>query len=108
MRRLAVGDIVILSALNVKREDYFLFIAIRLLMCVQFVKEYLRELIKMEWKYFENKVGKETADKVARSIYLEGIGCTFNKNGVLDIPERDIRRAWKDTMHIAPPGWLGK
>ena len=62
--------------------------------------------VKMQWKYFEKKVGKEIADKVARSIYLEGITVTFGKNGEPEIPERDICKAWKDTMYTEPPEWL--
>ena len=48
------------------------------------------------WKDVERKYGKEMAEKMKHSIYLECITCTFTENGEVDIPERDIDLAYRD------------
>lgn len=55
----------------------------------------------MIWKEVEKEYGKETADKMKLSKYLKNITLSFTKDGKTDIPESDIRLAYKDVMHIS-------
>lgn len=50
----------------------------------------------MIWKEVEKKYGKETADKMKSSKYLQNIILSFTEDGKTDIPESDIRLAYKD------------
>lgn len=54
----------------------------------------------MIWKEVEETYGKELADKMYKSKMLDGITVTTNDDGTVDIPERDIRLAYKDVMKI--------
>jgi len=48
----------------------------------------------MIWSEVEEKYGKETADKMKRSSWLECITVRQLKNGDIDIPESDIMNAY--------------
>jgi len=50
----------------------------------------------MLWKEVIKKYGKKMAAKMKKSSYLEGITVSIDKNGKMDIPERDIEIAYKD------------
>lgn len=50
----------------------------------------------MIWKNIIDEYGKEIADKMKRSSYLQGITVSINKDGEIDYPESDIRLAFKD------------
>ena len=54
--------------------------------------------IKMIWEEVEKKYGKELANKISKSKYLQGITVELTKNGEVDIPEGDIVLAHKDIM----------
>ena len=61
----------------------------------------------MIWKDVEKKYGKEIADEMKQSSYLQGITITMTENGETDIPESDIRLAYKDIKgkRISPFEW---
>lgn len=50
----------------------------------------------MIWKEVIKKYGKEIADKMKQSIYLQGITVSITKDGDIDYPESDIELAFKD------------
>lgn len=52
----------------------------------------------MIWESVINKYGKETARKMKKSSYLQGITVSFTKDGEINYPESDIRLAFKDVM----------
>lgn len=54
---------------------------------------------KILWSEVEETYGKELADKMKKSEMLCGITVTI-RNGEFDIPESDIRLAYKDVMNI--------
>ena len=60
----------------------------------------------MIWEEVEKKYGKELADKMNKSQYLQGITIEM-RDGKPDIPEEDIIRAWKDVTgkFIHPLDW---
>ena len=60
----------------------------------------------MIWKEVEEAYGKELADKMKESSYLDGITITM-RDGEADIPESDIHLAFKDTVgrKISPGEW---
>lgn len=51
----------------------------------------------MLWRDVEIQFGKEMADAMKHSQYLQGITVSF-KDGEIDYPESDIRLAFKDVM----------
>lgn len=51
---------------------------------------------EMKWKKVVEIYGKEMAAKMKKSKMLRGITMTILPNGELDIPESDIRLAYKD------------
>ena len=51
----------------------------------------------MIWTEVETKFGKEMADAMKHSQYLQGITVSF-KDGEIDYPESDIWLAFKDVM----------
>lgn len=61
----------------------------------------------MIWKEVVQKYGKELADKMKKSSYLNSITVTMTKDGKVDIPERDIYLAYKDVtkQKIHPLEW---
>ena len=52
----------------------------------------------MIWSEVIKKYGKELADKMRKSKYLQGITVELTEEGKVDIPEGDIRLAYKDVM----------
>jgi len=54
----------------------------------------------MIWEEVEKQYGNETADKMRNSKYLRGITIELTEDGKIDIPEGDIRLAYKDVMNI--------
>jgi len=50
----------------------------------------------MLWKEIEEKYGKETANKMKK--HLKGITVRLRKDGKIDIPESDVRLAYKIVM----------
>ena len=50
----------------------------------------------MIWKNVEKKYGKEVADEMKQSSYLQGITVTITKNGEINYPESDIEIAYRD------------
>ena len=52
----------------------------------------------MIWEEVEKKYGKELADKMRKSKYLQGITVELTEEGKVDIPEGDIRLAYKDVL----------
>ena len=52
----------------------------------------------MIWKEVEIRFGKEMADAMKHSQYLQGITVTLDENGEIDYPESDIWLAFKDVM----------
>ena len=50
----------------------------------------------MIWEDVEKKYGKELADKMRKSKYLQGITVELTEEGKVDIPEGDIKLAYKD------------
>ena len=61
----------------------------------------------MIWNEVIKKYGKKTADKMKSSKYLKGITLVFTEDGKADIPESDIRLAYKDVIGkpIHPLEW---
>ena len=55
----------------------------------------------MIWEEVEKKYGKEIADKMSKSKYLRGITIELTKEDKVDIPEGDIRLAYKDVMNMS-------
>ena len=51
----------------------------------------------MIWKEVETRFGKEMADAMKHSHYLQGITVSL-KDGEVDYPESDIWLAFKDVM----------
>ena len=49
----------------------------------------------MLWNEVIKKYGKETANKMKSSKYLQNITFSFTEDGKTDIPESDIRLAYK-------------
>lgn len=54
----------------------------------------------MLWNEVIKKYGKETADKMKSSKYLQNITLSFTEDGKTDIPESDVRLAYKDVMNL--------
>lgn len=54
----------------------------------------------MIWEEVEKKYGKETADKMSKSKYLQRIIVGLTEDSKVDIPEGDIKLAYKDVMNI--------
>ena len=54
----------------------------------------------MIWKEVEEKYDKKIADKMRQPKYLRGITVELTEEGEVDIPERDIRLAYKDVMNL--------
>ena len=52
----------------------------------------------MLWNEVIKEYGKETANKMKSSKYLQGITLSFTEDGKTDFPESDIRLAYKDVM----------
>ena len=52
----------------------------------------------MRWTEVVEKYGKKMAKKMKKSQYLKGITVTAYPDGVTNIPESDIERAYKDIM----------
>jgi len=52
----------------------------------------------MIWKEVEIRFGKEIANAMKKSHYLEGITVTYDENCEIDYPESDIELAFKDVM----------
>ena len=50
----------------------------------------------MIWKIVEETYGKENAEKMKHSNYLQGITVSLNEDGEIDYPESDIELAFKD------------
>lgn len=50
----------------------------------------------MIWEEVEKEYGKEMADKMKKSKMLQEITRSLTKDGKVDIPERDVRLAYKD------------
>jgi hypothetical protein len=50
----------------------------------------------MIWQEVINEYGKEMAKKMSKSKMLRGITMTILPSGEMDIPESDIRLAYKD------------
>lgn len=50
----------------------------------------------MIWQEVINEYGEEMADKMKKSKMLIGITMTILPSGEMDIPESDIRLAYKD------------
>lgn len=59
----------------------------------------------MIWVEVEKKYGKKLADKMKKSPYLKGITITMAPNGEADIPESDIRNAWKWAVGRKVEAW---
>ena len=61
----------------------------------------------MIWEQVEKEYGKETADKMKFSSYLQNITLSFTEDGKTDFPESDIRLAYKDVIGkpIHPLEW---
>lgn len=52
----------------------------------------------MIWEQVIKKYGKTIAKKMSKSKYLTGITITMTDDGKPDIPESDIRLAFKDII----------
>ena len=50
----------------------------------------------MIWKTVEQTYGKENAEKMKKSSYLQGITVSFTKDGEIDYPKSDIELAFRD------------
>lgn len=61
----------------------------------------------MIWSEVEKKCGKEMADIMKKSRFLNGITVKILPNGEWDIPEEDIELAFRDVNGIAigPEEW---
>lgn len=59
----------------------------------------------MLWEEVEEKYGKELADKMSKSKWLNGITISYTEDGKIDIPESDIERAYKDVTGGVIYGW---
>ena len=59
----------------------------------------------MIWKEVEEKYGKKIADKMKKSGCLRGITVTKTKDGEINIPECDIKIAYKDVMGYPIGDW---
>ena len=61
----------------------------------------------MIWKEVEEKYGKKIVDKTRQSKYLRGITVELTNEGKVDIPEYDIKIAYKDVTgkYISPFEW---
>ena len=57
----------------------------------------------MIWKEVERIYGKEMADKMSHSKYLQGITVEFTEEGEADIPFSDIDNAYRDIKNIPLP-----
>ena len=57
------------------------------------------------WKEVEEEYGKEVADIMKTSKFLDGITCKLTDSGEMDIPERDIILAYKDINGISIGSW---
>lgn len=55
----------------------------------------------MIWSDVEKKYGKEIVNKMRKSKYLRGITVELTEDGKVDIPEGDIRLAYKDVMNMS-------
>jgi hypothetical protein len=56
----------------------------------------------MIWSEVERKYGKEIADKMRSSQYLKVITVCLTEDGEVDIPESDIRNAFRETLGLMP------
>ena len=52
----------------------------------------------MIWEEVIKKYGKELADKMSKSKYLQEITVELTEEGKVDIPESDIMLAYKDIV----------
>ena len=53
------------------------------------------------------KYGKRMWDAMVKTGWLDGITCTINPDGSIDIPESDIDRAYRSAngIHISAEEW---